>query len=97
MQNNRELYLLVFVNQLHVLKERLLGSLVSPKKPTELKFAELVEVLQKHYNPKQSVIVQHYRFSTRNHLTGETIASYIAELRHLAEHCEFGTTLNAML
>ena len=58
---------------------RLIRSLVSPKKPIELKFAELVEVLQKHYDPKPSVIVQRYRFNTRNRLTGETIASYIAE------------------
>ena len=43
---------------------RLIRSLVSPKKPTELKFAELVEVMQKHYDPKPSVIVQHYRFNT---------------------------------
>ena len=39
---------------------RLIRSLVSPKKPTELKFAELVEVLQKHYDPKSYAIVQHY-------------------------------------
>ena len=56
---------------------RLIGSLVSPKKPTELKFAELVEALQKHYDPKPSVIVQRYQFNTRNRLTGETIPSYI--------------------
>ena len=53
---------------------RLIRNLVAPKKPTELKFAELVEVLQKHYNPKPSVIVQCYRFNTCNRLTGETIA-----------------------
>ena len=40
--------------------------------------------------------MQHYQFNTCDRLTGETIASYIAELCHLAEHCEFGTTLNAM-
>ena len=70
---------------------------MSPKKPTELKFAKLVEDMLKHYDPKPSVIVQHYQFNTQNHLMGETIASYIAKLRHLAEHCEFGTTLNATL
>ena len=74
---------------------RVIRSLVSPKKPTELKFGELVEVLQKHYDPKPSVTVQCYQFNTRNRLTGETIASYIAKLRHLAEHCKFGTALNA--
>ena len=76
---------------------RLIWSLVSPKKPTELKFEELVELLQKHYDPKPSVIVQCYRFNTHNRLTGETITSYIAELCHLAEHCKLGTALNAML
>ena len=53
--------------------------------------------MQKHYDPRPSVIVQRYQFNTRNQLTGEAIASCIAELRHLAEHCKFGTTLNAML
>ena len=75
---------------------RLIRSLVSPKKPTELKFADLVEVMQKHYDPKPSVIVQRYRLNTQNCLMGETIASYIAELHHLAEYFEFATTLNAM-
>ena len=45
--------------------------------------------MQKHYNPKPSVIVQYYQLNKYNRLTG---ASYIAELHHLAEHCEFGST-----
>ena len=53
--------------------------------------------MQKHYDPKPSVIVQRHPFNTQNRLMGETIASYIAELHHLAEHCKFGTTLNAIL
>ena len=39
---------------------RLICNLVSPKKPTELKFAEIVEVVQKHHDPKPSVIIQCY-------------------------------------
>ena len=60
---------------------RLIQNLVSPKKPTELKFTEIVEALQKHHDPKPSVIVQRYRFNSRNRRTGESVATYIAELR----------------
>ena len=70
---------------------------MSPKKPTELKFAEIVEVVQKHHDPKPSVIVQRYRFNSRSRWAGESVADYVAELRHLSEHCEFGKTLNEML
>ena len=76
---------------------RLIRNLVSPKKPTELKFSEIVEHVQKHHDPKPSVIVQRYRFNSRNRQSGESVAVYVAELQHLSEHCEFGTTLNQML
>ena len=70
---------------------------MSLKKPTELKFAEIVEVVEKHHDPKPSVIVQHYQFNSRSRRAGESVADYVAELRHLSEHCEFGKTLNKML
>ena len=76
---------------------RLIRNLVSPKKPTELKFAEIVEIVQKHHDPKPSVIIQRYRFNSRNRRAGESVAAYVAELRHLSEHCEFGVLLNQML
>ena len=76
---------------------RLIRNMVSPKKPTELKFAEIVEVVQKHHDPKPSVIVQCYRFNSRSRWAGESVADYVAELQHLSEHCEFGKTLNEML
>ena len=76
---------------------RLIRNLVSPKKPHQCKFADIVEIVQKHHDPKPSVIVQRFRFNSRNRRAGESVATYIAELRHLAEHCEFGSTLNEML
>ena len=53
--------------------------------------------MQKHHDPKPSVIVQRYRFNSRNCRARESVATYIAELQHLSEHCEFGSTLNEML
>ena len=76
---------------------RLIRNLVSPKKPTELKFSEIVEIVKKHHDPKPSVIVQRYRFNLCNRRSGKSVAAYVAELRHLSEHCEFDTTLNQML
>ena len=76
---------------------RLICSLVSPKKPSELKFKEITEVVQRHHDPKPSIIVQRYRFNTRNHCTGESVSMYVAELCHLSNHCDFGPALNEML
>ena len=47
--------------------------------------------------PKPSAIVQRLKFNTRPQQLGETIAMFLAELRHLSEHCEFGITLDEML
>ena len=70
---------------------------MSPKKPTEFKIDELIDIVRKHHDPKPSAIVQRFRFNSRNRHTGESIAAYAAQLRQLAEHCDYGTTLNDML
>jgi len=43
---------------------RLIHNLASPKKKTELKLKEIVELVGKHHDPKPSAIVQRYRFNT---------------------------------
>ena len=43
------------------------------------------------------MIVECFRFITRNHQQGESVATYIAELRHLTRYCDFDTSLNDML
>ena len=76
---------------------RLIHNLASPKKPTELKFKDIVDLVTKHHDPKPSVIVQRYCFNTRNCQGGESISTYVAELCHLSEHFNFETSLNEML
>ena len=75
----------------------LIRSLVSPKKATEYTFAELVEKVAKHFNPRPSATVQRYKFNSRCRQSGESVADYVAALRALSENCEFGDTLNDML
>ena len=75
---------------------KLLSSLIAPEKPGDKTFQDLVWVLGEHYNPEPSEIVQRYKFHTRSRKQGETITKFIAELRVLAQYCNFGTTLSAL-
>ena len=76
---------------------KLLRNLVTPNKPNDKTFDELIEVLRKHYSPKPNIIVCRFRFNTSVRNKGESVASYVARLQQLSEHCTFGTELNDML
>ena len=50
---------------------KLLTSLISPQKPGEKSYEELVTLLTEHYNLAPSEIVEQYRFHTRiGHICG---------------------------
>ena len=53
-----------------------------------------MDVLKKHYEPKTLVIAEHFQFHRRNQAVGESVAEYIAGLRRLTRHCEFGAYLD---
>ncbi|XP_039519644.1 uncharacterized protein K02A2.6-like [Pimephales promelas] len=75
----------------------LLRSLVQPRKPGESTYAEIVAVLSAHFSPKPLVIAERFRFHKRNQEEGETITMFVAALKKLSEHCEFGDVLNDTL
>lgn len=64
-------------------------NLCQPSTIDEKSYKDLVKLLQDHYCPKRSEIVQRYKFNTRNRRPGESIATYLAELRALEEHCKY--------
>ena len=76
---------------------KLLQSLLTPDRPTDKTFEELTEILSKHYNPPPSEVMQRFRFNSRSRKAGESVVAYVADLRRLAEFCNFGTTLNKMI
>lgn len=76
---------------------QLIRDLLSPTKPTDKTFAELVALVQEHQQPAPSFIVQRYSFNTRVQQPGETINEYIAQLRKIAQHCRYGAVLEDML
>ena len=75
----------------------LLRNLVSPAKPGEKTFAELCKLMQKHYNPAPSEIVQRCKFNSRFRGEGESVADFVASLRSLAEYSNYGQQLDEML
>ena len=76
---------------------RLIKSLLAPVKPETRSFAQLVELVAKHHNPEPTVIVQRFKFHSRCRQPGETVSTYVAELRRLSEYCRFGDQLEDML
>ena len=76
---------------------KLLSSILAPVKPSEKTFQELTEVLRNHYSPPPSEVMQRFRFNTRSRKPGESVATYVAELRRLAEYCNYGNTLEKMI
>ena len=76
---------------------RLIRTLVSPDKVTDFTYSVLVEKARAHFNPKPSPIVKRYEFNTRRQGENEVVATYIAELRKIAEFCDYGPVLADML
>ena len=75
----------------------LLRDLLAPEKPATKSFQQIVTTLQEHLSPKPLEIAERFRFYKRNQNEGESILSYVAELRKLATHCNFGGNLNEAL
>ena len=75
---------------------RLIKSLCAPAKPEEVPFKDLVTLVERHHNPEPSATVQRFKFHSRCRQPGETVSTYIAELRRIAEHCKFDN-LESML
>ena len=75
---------------------QLLKNLLQPDTPKSKSYTDLVDLLSTHFNPTPSVIMQHFKFNTRTRKDNESVATYVAELKHLGEYCEFGDKLNEM-
>ncbi|XP_062575345.1 uncharacterized protein K02A2.6-like [Saccostrea cucullata] len=75
----------------------LIRNLTSPEKPSDKSYAELKTLIAQHLKPKPLAIAERFLFYQRNQGKQETVSQYIAELRKLSEHCDFGEFLNQAL
>lgn len=76
---------------------KLLRSLVAPEPLNEQSYDELVKVMKDHQKPTPSVIVQRHKFDTRDRKPNESVAEFLANLREIAQYCEFSTSLEERL
>ena len=76
---------------------QLVRNLLSPNKPAETDYKDVVAALTAHYNPNPSQITERFKFNSRIRRQGENIATFVADLRRLTEHCGYGSTLDEMI
>ena len=76
---------------------RLIQSLVLPAKPGSKSFDELVKLMKEHQMPPPNPVLERFKFHTRSRQQGESMADFVASLRRLSEHCEFGDGLDDLL
>ncbi|KAK8761269.1 hypothetical protein V5799_027469 [Amblyomma americanum] len=67
------------------------SALIQPSTPAAVSYDDIVAALQKHYDPRPSEVYSRARFQRRDQLERETASAYIAALKKLAAHCDFGT------
>ncbi|XP_055584942.1 uncharacterized protein K02A2.6-like [Uranotaenia lowii] len=73
---------------------------LSPRRPQEQTYAQIVALLEAHFNPVPLEILENFRFKCRkqgDERPEETIDEYLVALRKLAITCNFGDYLNTAL
>ena len=76
---------------------KLIRNLTSPELPVSKTYKEIVDLVQTHYQPKPSVMIERLKFNSRIRQTGESVSTFMTELRQSSKHCDFGESLNDML
>ena len=72
-------------------------TLANPQPLTELDLPQIVDLMKEHYKKDTIEIAEHFKFFKRVQLEQETLTNYLAELRKLAENCNFGGYLDTAL
>ena len=76
---------------------QLIHNLFAPAKPTNKTYKDIITLVKDHHHPTPSSIVARKNFHSRVRKADESINDFIADLRKLSEHCDFGATLNQIL
>lgn len=71
----------------------LLVNLCTPHKPNTKTFEYVTAIMEKHLQPKPSVLAERYKFRQRQQNEGESVAQYIVVLKKMSKSCDFGTWL----
>ena len=72
-------------------------TLASPRSLANLDLQQIMELMQEHYKKDTIEIAERFKFFKRVQQDQETLANYLADLRKLAKHCNFGNCLDTNL
>lgn len=87
----------ILLNALDEDAYQLIFDLVSPAKPEEKTYKQIVEVFNGYFKPQQSPFAARYKFYSAQKEHTESAAEWAARLRGLAVGCEFGPELKVSL
>ena len=76
---------------------RRICSLLTPAQWEGIAYNDLIREVTSFYDPKPSLIMQRYLFNSRVRASGESIASYVAALHKLTEHCSYSDAMEEMI
>jgi transposase InsO family protein len=76
---------------------KLLKNLCHPNNPNGNTYAQLINVLTNHYEPRPIIIAERHKFWTAVQGEGEAIADFCVRLKNLAATCAFGGFLQEAL
>lgn len=79
----------VLINCIGTKHYQLLASLTAPNLPNTGTYEELTDILEKHLCPKPNEITEQHKFLLRMQNEGESLSTYVAELKRLSVFCNY--------
>ena len=76
---------------------RRVKTILAPSRPSEMSYNDIVTAVQNRVDPKPSVIVSRFRFHQKCQGSEQGIKEFVAELKVMADPCEFGSDRDSML
>ena len=75
----------------------LFRNLCAPDNPSTKTYAQLKQLMQEHLQPTPNPIAERFKFNSRTRQPNENVSDYVAALRQLSIHCDYGNTVTTML
>ena len=76
---------------------KMVRSLLQPHKPIDKSYEELGKILQAHYHPPPLQFLSCFKFHTCVRQPSESITTFVAQLKELAQYYGFGDQLENMV
>lgn len=75
----------------------LMRNLLSPSKPGDRSYEDLVKLLKDYFQPKTIKIMQRWIFNARNRKPDKSVSDYVTALRKLTQDCNISDSSTVML